>query len=88
MATLKADMWLTSSCWAEAAGRAVQGLVDQRRPGLSGKAPPTRNQSSNERDQSAEREPRPMAAGKQRQRGRFGGEKGYTKKRNKEKQAE
>lgn len=53
----KAHMWLTSSCWAEVADRAVQSLMGQRRPGLSGKTPPTRNQRSRGKDQTVDRGP-------------------------------
>lgn len=57
LVTLKAHTWPTSSRWAEAAGGDVQWLMDQRRPEVSGEAPPTRNQSSSRRDQTAERGP-------------------------------
>lgn len=89
MATLQAHMWPTSSCWAEVTGRAVRILMGQRRPELSGKALPTRNQSSSGKDQTAEKGPWPMPAGKQRPREIFRGEVRYTKKmRNKQSELE
>lgn len=88
LATLKASTWLTSSCWTEAAGRVLQGLMIRGVLDSPERLLRQRTRAAVEGTRRQKGSPDPWLQGN-RQKERFGGKVRYTnKKQDKEKQAE